>query len=206
MVGGDHVGNPDAAEHHYDGELGFKRVIAYNVDDNGVPQPASGHTISTANSSAALLGAAETFTGEWEDVTTYTTVATAVFGSIVTDGILNFDLSTDNGATFTSVPSTVSDANFAVPRVLNVVEQYVRIRYVNGTTPMTGTFSLTTKYSLTYLTNNLNISESNVDEFVYFVEDNGFDKNLMKNGNELKFLEFLIDQSRLFKNIKNEKD
>ena len=66
--------------------------------------------------------------------------------------------------------------------------------------------SFTTKYSLAYLTNNLDIPENNVDEFVFFVEDSGFDKNLMIDGNELEFLEFLIDQSRLFKNIKNEKD
>lgn len=102
---------------------------------------------SAANSSDDLLAGSATFTGAWEDVNEYTTVAVAVLGSLATDGTLYFDLSTDNGATFTSVPSTVSDTTFAVPRILNVVEQYVRIRYVNGTTPMTGNFSLTTKYS-----------------------------------------------------------
>ena len=58
--------------------------------------------------------------------------------------------------------------------------------------------SLTTKFSLSYLVKNLDIPENSVNEFVYFVEDNGFDKNLMKDGHELEFLEFLISQSKLF--------
>lgn len=66
--------------------------------------------------------------------------------------------------------------------------------------------SLTAKYSLNYLKKNLNIPETKVDEFVYYVENSGFDKNLMQDGNELEFLEFLIDQSRQFKNTYTEKD
>ena len=111
------------------------------------PNLQKGNLASPANSTAVLLTSGATFTGAWEDVTNYTTVATAVLGSIATDGILYFDLSTDNGTTFTSVPSMISDATFAVPRILNVVETYVRVRYVNGTTAQTGTFSIETKYS-----------------------------------------------------------
>jgi hypothetical protein len=105
------------------------------------------HIISTANSSTSLLGVSATFTGAWEDVTDYTTVAVAILGSLATDGTLYFDLSTDGGTTFTSVPALVGDVTFTVPRILNVVESHVRIRYVNGTTAMTGTWSLQTKYS-----------------------------------------------------------
>jgi hypothetical protein len=50
-------------------------------------------------------------------------------------------------ATFTSVPSTIGDTTFAVPRILNNVESHVRIRYVNDGVAQTGTFSLQTKYS-----------------------------------------------------------
>ena len=106
-----------------------------------------GNAKSAANSTAVLLTSGATFTGAWEDVTNYTTVATAVLGSIATDGTLYFDLSTDNGTTFTSVPNVIGDATFSVPRILNVVETYVRIRYINGTTAQTGTFSIETKYS-----------------------------------------------------------
>lgn len=105
------------------------------------------NVISTANSTVALLGPEAIFTGAWEDVTQFETVATAILGSMPTDGELFFDLSTDNGATYTSVPSSIGDTTFAVPRILNVVEDYVRIRYVNGTTQMTGDFSIRTKYS-----------------------------------------------------------
>jgi hypothetical protein len=109
--------------------------------------PLKGHKISSANSTSALLGAGATFTGAWENVVNYTSVATTILGSVATSGTLYFDLSTDGGSTFTSVPSTIEDATFAVPRILNVVETHVRIRYVNGATPQTGTFSLQTKYS-----------------------------------------------------------
>ena len=112
------------------------------LDNGEVP-----NIISAANSTAALLAGGATFTGAWESVIDYTTVACAVLGSLATDGTLYFDLSMDGGATFTSVPNTVSDTTFALPRILNVVESHVRIRYVNGTTAMTGTFSLQTKYS-----------------------------------------------------------
>ncbi|MCF6294798.1 MAG: carboxypeptidase-like regulatory domain-containing protein [Flavobacteriaceae bacterium] len=65
---------------------------------------------------------------------------------------------------------------------------------------------LTTKYSLSYLQKNLNIPEDSIDEFIHFVEDNGFDKNLMEEGNELQFLEFLISQSKAFKKSKSGKN
>lgn len=106
-----------------------------------------GHVISTGNSTTSILASGATFTGAWEDVTDYATVATAVLGSVATSGTLYFDLSTDGGSTFTSVPRTVSDTTFELPRILNVVETHVRIRYVNGDTAMTGTWSLQTKYS-----------------------------------------------------------
>ncbi|MBN4070263.1 hypothetical protein JYT76_01140 [Olleya sp. AH-315-F22] len=61
---------------------------------------------------------------------------------------------------------------------------------------------LTAKYSLSYLQKNLNIPKDSIDEFIHFVEDNGFDKTLMKDGNELQFLEFLIRQSKEFKKNK----
>ena len=106
-----------------------------------------GNKISEGNSMQIPLTPGLVFTGLWEDVSNYTTVACAVFGSMSTDGVLYFDLSVDEGVTYTSLPSVISDTNNAVPRILNVVEQYVRVRYVNGTTLQTGTFSIQTKYS-----------------------------------------------------------
>jgi len=65
---------------------------------------------------------------------------------------------------------------------------------------------LTAKYSIAYLQKNLDIPEDDIYEFVSFVEDNGFDKNLIKDGNELQFLEFLIKQSIVFKKSKSHKN
>jgi hypothetical protein len=101
----------------------------------------------TGNSTAVLLTGGATFTGNWEDVSEYTTVAVSVLGSMATDGTLYFDLSTDGGTTSTSVPAIIGDTTFAVPRILNRVESHVRIRYVNGTTAQTGTFSIQTSYN-----------------------------------------------------------
>lgn len=65
---------------------------------------------------------------------------------------------------------------------------------------------LTTKYWLAYLQKNLNISENKINDFVYYIEDIGFDKGLMDEGKELQFLEFLINQSKEFQKIKNKKN
>ena len=111
------------------------------------PNKLSGHEISTLNSTTATLASGASFTGTWEDVTAYSTVGTTILGSLSTSGTLYFDLSTNGGSTYTSVPSTISDTTWCVPRILNVVETHYRIRYVNGDTAMTGTFSIQSKHS-----------------------------------------------------------
>jgi hypothetical protein len=101
----------------------------------------------TGNSTKIILGSSAVFTGNWEDVTKYTTVAVAVFGSNITDGTLYIESSQDGGTVVNSVPYPILDATFQLPKVWNVVEQYIRIRYVNGTTAQTTFFQLQTKYS-----------------------------------------------------------
>lgn len=41
MGGNNHVGNPDAVEHHYEATIGegFKKVIGYGADSGGIPRP-----------------------------------------------------------------------------------------------------------------------------------------------------------------------
>lgn len=107
----------------------------------------SSHVISAGNSTTALLGASATFTGQWEDVTDYTTVAVAIFGDNQTDGTLYIESSQDGGVTVNSVPFAVADASFDLPHIWNVVESHIRVRYVNGSTAQTGHFQLQTKYS-----------------------------------------------------------
>ena len=109
------------------------------------------HIISaneTGNSTQILLGSSATYSGAWEDVTNYTTVATTILGTLSTaTGTLYMDLSTNGGSTYTSVSFNIDDITFDYPHILNVVETHVRIRYVNDGIAQTGTFSLQTKYS-----------------------------------------------------------
>jgi len=103
--------------------------------------------ISKSNSTATLLDSNEEFIGKWENVVAWTSVSIAVLGSMETDGTLFFDLSTNGGETFVPLATPVANTNFNLPKILNIVESHVRIRYVNGTTEQTGSFSIQTKYS-----------------------------------------------------------
>jgi hypothetical protein len=108
------------------------------------------HQISadeTGNSTKVLLTSSATYTGAWEDVTAFATVAVAIKGDNPTDGILYIESSQDGGTTVNSVPFVIDDASFDLPHIWNGVESHIRIRYVNGTTAQTGHFQLQTKYS-----------------------------------------------------------
>jgi hypothetical protein len=108
------------------------------------------HTISadeTGNSTKVLLTSSATYTGAWEDVTEFATVAVAIKGDNATDGTLYIESSQDGGTVVNSVPYAVSDASFDLPHIWNVVESHIRVRYVNGTTAQTGHFQMQTKYS-----------------------------------------------------------
>jgi hypothetical protein len=65
---------------------------------------------------------------------------------------------------------------------------------------------ITKKYSNEYLMERLNIPKTQIVEFVYYVEDSGLDKSLLKNGRELEFLDYLIKRSKEFQSIKNAKN
>jgi hypothetical protein len=61
------------------------------------------------------------------------------------------------------------------------------------------------RFGVAYLTENFNIPEDKVNEFIYFVEDNGIDKDLLRPENELLLIEFLGEQSEDFLKQINEK-
>ncbi|MDB4264734.1 hypothetical protein N9893_01580, partial [bacterium] len=108
----------------------------------------SSHKISTDNSSSVLLGAGITFTGAWEDVSDFTTAAVSIYGNLAAEpGTLYFDVSHDGitvaGTIEVDIPNNVF---FDKPHILNLIENYIRIRYTNGATPQTA-FGLQTKYS-----------------------------------------------------------
>jgi hypothetical protein len=86
------------------------------------------------NKTTTPLGSAETYTGPWEDVSSYPGVAVAVFTD--QNGTLYIDYSTDA----VNVDSTMTyDVSASVPEQhrLTNLRQYFRVRYVNNGTPQT---------------------------------------------------------------------
>ena len=82
---------------------------------------------------AATLAAGATFQGEGEDVSKYGRVGVSITTSNATDGTLTMEVSHD-GTTWGGPERTWEDTRFAQPHMWNIVEQYFRIKYVNGTT------------------------------------------------------------------------
>ena len=104
------------------------------------------NTISVVNSrAAATLAAAATFQGTSEDISAYGRVGISITSSNATDGTLWIEVSHDN-VTFSTIPRTFANTSIAEPHMWNIVEQYFRIRYVNGTTEATA-LSIQVQYS-----------------------------------------------------------
>lgn len=101
------------------------------------------------NSTKVLLGASDTFLGNWEDVTKWTTVGVSIAGDNSTNGTLLIETSNEKSGIplETSISYNISAASFDIPKLWNLIEQYVRITYINGTTAQTGFFVIATKYS-----------------------------------------------------------
>ncbi|MFD0976381.1 hypothetical protein [Salinimicrobium gaetbulicola] len=57
-------------------------------------------------------------------------------------------------------------------------------------------------YDDDFFNENLNIKKENIKEFIYFAEDNGLTKAMLKPKNEMKLIEFLVVQSQRYKEIK----
>ena len=54
------------------------------------------------------------------------------------------------------------------------------------------------RFGNTYISKTFNIPEDKVNEFIYFVEENGLDKKLLKAKNELLLIEHLHEQSTVY--------
>ena len=54
------------------------------------------------------------------------------------------------------------------------------------------------RFGVAYISENFDIPEEKVNEFIYFVEENGIDRNLLKSENELLLIDFLDTQSKAF--------
>ena len=120
------------------------------VDASGGGGGGTGNVISSANSTVSLLGSGATFTGVWESVIDYTSIAVSVLGTNATDGVLWFDVRKTGSTIVNSVPFFKTDITgnaTNIPSIWNIVESEFRIRYVNGTTAQLTEWFLETKYS-----------------------------------------------------------
>ena len=61
-------------------------------------------------------------------------------------------------------------------------------------------------YTNAYLKSILGIPEDKVNEFIVYVEDNGLDNNLLQEGREMEFVDFLVQQSKTFLDLQSDKD
>ena len=61
------------------------------------------------------------------------------------------------------------------------------------------------RFGINYISNTFNIPEDKVNEFIYFVEENGIDKKLLLPENELLLIEYLDEQSKAYLIQSNEK-
>jgi hypothetical protein len=107
-------------------------------------------TTSFNSRNAATLAAGATFQGVSEDVSAYARVGISIISDNATDGTLTIEVSQDN-STWSGPTRTWSNTTIAQPHMWNIVEQYFRIKYVNGSTEATN-LAIQVQYS-----NNANI-------------------------------------------------
>jgi predicted small secreted protein len=107
-----------------------------------------GNLISTLNSTTTVLSAGETFQGTGEDVSKYGRAGVSVwtpFGE-KTKGTLTIEVSRD-GVNYGGPSRSIEDTTTAQPVMWEIVEQYFRIKYVNGSVVPTA-FTIQTQYSV----------------------------------------------------------
>ena len=91
--------------------------------------------ISTSNVRVASdLGAGAIYQGTGEDVTKWGRAGISVTSTNQSNGVLTIEVSRD-GVTYGGPTRNFSDTRFAQPHMWNIVEQYFRIKYTNGTVP-----------------------------------------------------------------------
>ena len=89
---------------------------------------------SSLNSTFTALGAGETFTGTWENVTSYATIT--IFGATDQNMTLYADSSHDGISVLRTVQLSSGDDTTIGPHGLIVLSKYFRIRVTCGATPM----------------------------------------------------------------------
>lgn len=113
------------------------------VGSTGVTTTNTGFVVSTANNTTTPLTTSATYTGAWEDISSYQSITIAVTGGPTNaPGTLFFEFSPDNGTTVPlSIPTFLLNPSAQIPIPLRSVYRFFRTRYVNGTVAQT-TFRL----------------------------------------------------------------
>ncbi|MGO1585677.1 MAG: hypothetical protein ACTHXJ_06875, partial [Mesonia sp.] len=54
-------------------------------------------------------------------------------------------------------------------------------------------------YNHEFFKRNLDIKEENINEFIFYAQENGLEERMLEKGNELDLIEFLIEKSKAYK-------
>jgi hypothetical protein len=115
-----------------DSDANIVRAVSIGANPNGVfiNDPTSG--VDDNNSSASVLsGATSGFTGNWSDVSSYSSLSVLVDGTATgtTSGTLQLQFSHDSVIVNRDIQIGVSDITNAPPRTLGIVAKYFRVIY-----------------------------------------------------------------------------
>ena len=115
-----------------DSDANIVRAVSIGANPNGVfiNDPTSG--VDDNNSSASVLsGATSGFTGNWSDVSSYSSLSVLVDGTATgtTSGTLQLQFSHDSVIVNRDIQISVSDITNAPPRTLGIVAKYFRVIY-----------------------------------------------------------------------------
>jgi len=77
---------------------------------------------------------------------------------------------------------------------------------VGTTTQNNEVLDLRLMYSNSYVSRTFGIPEDKVNEFIVFVEDSGLNYDLLKDGREMEFVDFLVHQSQSYLELQSAKD
>ncbi|UJH91090.1 carboxypeptidase-like regulatory domain-containing protein [Antarcticibacterium sp. 1MA-6-2] len=60
-------------------------------------------------------------------------------------------------------------------------------------------------YGDEFFKENLNIEIENINEFIYYADENGLEEHMLRKGNELELIDFLVEQSKKYKRQRGRK-
>lgn len=121
-----------------------QRVRLVGKDEKTPVVPATGGTISTGNNSTTALNDTEVFTGEWEDVSMYSSITVAV--STDQNGTFTVQFSPDGTNADSTLTRYYRTTQIEAPHRFTVLRQYARVVFTNNSGSNQTYFRLQTMY------------------------------------------------------------